>query len=962
MKRITSFLVALALLIPVAGFSVGNEKNTKGIREFTLSNGLTVILDENHSQPEVFGLVIVKAGGKNDPADATGMAHYQEHMLFKGTTTLGTVSWEKEKPHVDKIFQLYDELGKTTDEAKRTEIQKQINEESLKAAEYAIPNELSNLINEMGGTRVNAGTGPDYTVYYNKFPSNQINRWLDLYAHRFSEPVFRSFQAELEVVYEEKNLYNDQFQTRLLEEFQKQFFKNHPYGQQTIIGTIEDLKNPSLTKMYEFFKTYYVPNNMALVISGDFNADDIIPVIEEKFGTWQRGDVPPTQKWDEAPFNGREFHQAKLTPIKLGLLGFRAPSSTDKDYLKAEVISRLLNNSYSTGLLDALSIEGKILAAQAIQMPYQDHGAIIMFFVPKIIGQKLESAEALILAELEKLKRGEFDEQTLESIKKEMYRNHITGMEDIEDRALLFSDAFVKGQSIAEALDYPNQVMAITKDDVVAMANRIFGKDFMAFYSKMGFPKKEKIEKPDYKPLQANTNARSEYAKHFETIPAFEPNFKTIDFAEAVERSTISNGIELLRVENPLNDVFSLTIEYKVGDAAIPMLEYASQGMAMGGAGDYSVSQLKEEFAKIGTSYSIWSTRNSTYIDIQGLEANLPRTLELVGLIVSNPTLDQSKIKTIIDGEKTNRKMERSEPDNVAQALLEYGLYSNESSYLNRLPLKQVKKLQAADLVAAFKKATTYTGQIRFSGKTSLASVSDMVKQYIPFAENPATDATLLDQPTQQYTENTILFVNKPKARQSKMFVFVNGQPFTKDKAVAIEAFNNYFGGGFNGLILQEIREYRSLAYSAGGSFRMPRQTGKPYNFIGYVGTQADKTLIAMETFDGLIRNMPEKPERTGMIRSYLQLSAQTDRPSFRGLAASVERWKTQGYDKDPVLYKLPEYKNITWETIKNFYTAEMQYKPAVYMIVGDKKSIDMKELAKYGKIVEVKEKALFTK
>ena len=321
LKKIIAFaLIAIALQ---------SFAQTQTIRQFTLPNGLTVILDEQHDQPEVFGLIAVKTGGKNDPADATGMAHYQEHMLFKGTTTLGTIDWEKEKPHIDRIFQLYDSLGKTKDPEKRALIQKAINEESVEANKFAIPNEMNNLLNEMGSTLINAGTGPDYTLYYNKFPASQVERWLDLYAHRFTEPVFRGFQAELEVVYEEKNLYNDQFQTRLLEEFQKYFFKNHPYGQQTLIGSIEDLKNPSLTKMYEFFKTYYVPNNMALILSGDFNSEEVIPAIEEKFGKWQPRELPEPRKWDEAPFNGREFHEAKLSPIKLAILGYRAPNATD---------------------------------------------------------------------------------------------------------------------------------------------------------------------------------------------------------------------------------------------------------------------------------------------------------------------------------------------------------------------------------------------------------------------------------------------------------------------------------------------------------------------------------------------------------------------------------------------------------------------------------------------------------
>lgn len=962
MKQFKILLLGLFLSIPFYGKTQDVEKNSQAVRQFTLDNGLKVILDENHAQPEVFGLVIVKAGAKNDPVDATGMAHYQEHMLFKGTSELGTTNWEKEKPHIDKIFELYDSLGKTKDDAKRAEIQKLINEESLKASEYAIPNEMNNLLNELGSTQINAGTGPDNTVYYNKFPSNQIERWLDLYAHRFTDPVFRSFQAELEVVYEEKNLYNDQFQTKLLEEFQKNLFKNHPYGQQTIIGTIDNLKNPSLTKMYEFFKTYYVPNNMALVLSGDFNSEDILPIIKEKFGKWEKRELPPQKTWEENPFNGREFHQAKLTPIKVALLGFRAPSEKDDKNSVAEITAKLLNNSYSTGLLDKLSIDGKVLAAEAMQMPYMDHGAIIIFAVPKIVGQSLENAESLILAEIEKIKKGDFDETTLESIKQEMYRNYVLNMENIQNRAIFLSQAFAKEESLEDALNYPNKIKQITKADVVEMANQIFGQNFIAFYSKMGFPKKEKIEKPNYKPLLSNTNAKSAYANYFATIPTQAPQLKTIDFNKDVTTIDVKGGNQILAVVNPLNDIFSLTINFKVGESTIPMLKYASQGISMSGAADFNVNQLKEEFAKIGTSYSIWADENNTMIDIKGIESNLPKTIELIGMLIKDPKLEQSKIKTILNGEATNRKMERSEPDNVADALLEYGLYGQKSSYIDRKSMKELKKLQANEIVDAFKQASQYKTQISYSGKTSISEVAKLIQQNLPLSDNPKIDPAPLDKAKNQYTENTILLVNKPKARQSKVFLFINGEPFKPEESVAIDAFNDYFGGGFSGLILQEIREYRSLAYSAGGNFRLPKMNGNPVNFIGYVGTQSDKTLTAMETFDSLIHNMPEKPDRVEMIKNHLQLSAQTGRPNFRNLASTVERWKNLGYESDPATLKLPIYKSLEWETIDKFYKNKMQNKSVVYMIVGDKKQIDMKELAKYGKIIEVKEDMLFKK
>jgi len=287
-----SFLLVLLGLLIITTQAQRADYKPIDVEVYQLENGLTIILNEDHNLPQVFGSIMVRAGGKDDPKGATGMAHYQEHMLFKGTQELGTINWEAEKPHIDSIFRLYDRLGRETDPEVRKNIQKEINEESLKANEYAVPNEMFNLLRSMGGTGVNAGTGPDQTIYYNAFPPTQIEKWLDLYSHRFENPVFRSFQAELEVVYEEKNMYSDMFAFSMIENFNKNFYRNHPYGQQTLIGTVEDLKNPSLTRMYDFFTTWYVPNNMALILTGDFDKEIIKPIIEAKFGKWERKEIP----------------------------------------------------------------------------------------------------------------------------------------------------------------------------------------------------------------------------------------------------------------------------------------------------------------------------------------------------------------------------------------------------------------------------------------------------------------------------------------------------------------------------------------------------------------------------------------------------------------------------------------------------------------------------------------------
>ena len=278
---------SLLILLSIVGISFSQIKlkeyaNDKlGLKEATLSNGMKVFLIENHNKPEIFGSFVVNVGSKNDPQDNTGMAHYLEHMLFKGTQTMGTLDYEKEKVHLDKINDLYNQLGLESDDEKRLEIQKKINEESKLAGEYALPNEFDRIIAEMGGTELNAFTSNDMTVYLNKFPPNQIEKWLDVYVHRFQKPVFRLFQSELETVYEEKNRSMNEPIQYLIERYTAKMFAGHPYGEQTTLGKTVHLKNPSLKAMYDYYHKYYVANNMALVLVGDFKSEDIIELINQ---------------------------------------------------------------------------------------------------------------------------------------------------------------------------------------------------------------------------------------------------------------------------------------------------------------------------------------------------------------------------------------------------------------------------------------------------------------------------------------------------------------------------------------------------------------------------------------------------------------------------------------------------------------------------------------------------------
>jgi predicted Zn-dependent peptidase len=947
-------LIAATLFI---GNVFGQQK--LGMEEYTLDNGLTVILNEDPNAAEVFGCIMTKAGSKDDPDGATGMAHYMEHMLFKGTSEMGTVDYEKEKPHIDNIFSLYDELGKTKEDTARAKIQKKINEESLKAAEFAIPNEMSNIINSMGGTNMNAGTGPDYTIYYNAFPPHQMEKFLELYSHRFIEPVFRSFQAELEVVYEEKNMYTDMFIMNVINEFNKQFFKNHPYGQKDRIGTIDELKNPSLTKMYDFFTTYYVANNMALVLSGNFKAEDVKPIIEEKFGRLKRGTIPERKVYEEKPFSGREYFEANLSPIKMALLGFRTVPETHDDYLALEIANRILSNSNQTGLLDELSTEGELLAAQVMPMPFNDHGATIMLVIPKIIGQKMEDAEALVMTQVKKLREGDFDDKMIDAIKNELYMDHQLSLESTESKAVKIATYFAQYRDIEEINAYPKKIKNITKEQIVEVAKKYYGDDYLAFYSKMGFKKAEKIDKPEYKPLVANTNAKSPFRKMFDEIPEgkISPNY--VDFKNDVDYKKLKEGVEIYAVANPVNDIFDISIVYALGSFEVPELEYAAMIMNYSGADGLKVTDYKKKFSELGCRYSISCNDNYLKLDLQGLDENFTAAMKTLNQLLTKPELDPKKIDLIVEAVSSERKMERSEPDNIAGALFQYVKYKEQSSYLRRLSSAEIKKLNTDTLVARFQHGLKYPVEIHYSGSKNMDGVIEVVSNTIPMDAKLKSKTPIILEP-EKYKENTVFFCNKKNAVQSKIFLFANGKPYSIEDDAVIEAFNMYFGGGFSGLVLQEIREYRSLAYTAAARMSTPGMQDYTYNFMGYVGTQADKTMEALEVFYGLLTDMPKKPERMDMINKYMAQSAVTSRPDFRSLSKSVSNWKEIGYPKDPSEYNMEAYKTLTFDDLYKFYEENLKGKPIVFAFVGDAKRIDMKEVEKYGKIIKVKEKALF--
>ena len=804
-----TFLFLIALLGCVTLFAQSGLKT----KTYHLDNGLKVVLCENHDQPEIYGAVYVHAGSKNDPVEATGMAHYFEHIMFKGTDRIGTINWEKEKVYLDSISLMYDKLHETTDEATRKAIQMKINELSIASTEYAIPNEVDVILTQMGGKGLNAGTSYDQTMYFNTFPSNQLSKWMDVYVERFRNPVFRLFQSELEAVYEEKNMYGDGPINAFQELLFKEAFGEHPYGR-PVIGYTKHLKNPQPAKMREFYNTYYVANNMTLILVGDFNTEEIEPMIAEKFGTWRSGEIPPMPKYNLPKFNGPTVKEVRMTPVKMGALVFPGVKNSDPDMIPLTMACTIFFNG-ETGLADKLTLDGDIMMAALLPLSLEDEGANLMLYIPKLLGQSHEQAEALIFGCLDKLKKGEFSDDLFEATRMSMLTERIKATENLNQLANLFLEMETSGQTYEEFLAETERIKTITKEEVVAIANKYFGNDYLDIRSKMGFPDKDKVEKPNWKPLEAkNTNMKSDFAKMIEAEEVPEVTPQVIKFGEDVKITDICDGFKLYSAINPVNDLFELEIHFNYGTLDDPDLERASSYLSVQGTEDMPYQEFALELQKMGARFYTYTEDNEFVVTISGFEKDQEKLLEMCYNKLYHPSNDESQIATLVDGEKMGIQTQKEDASTWARAVRSYALYGEKSSFLNHSSLKEWSKRSGAELLAEIAEALKYDGYVTYTGNQYPEVMVQSLKSHriLPLKPLKGEKKVLVEQ---RFTEPQVFFAPNKKFRQSNIWFYVPGEKLSLEDEALASVFSKYFGTDMYSIVFQEIREFRSLGYTA---------------------------------------------------------------------------------------------------------------------------------------------------
>jgi zinc protease len=930
--------------------------DNSGVRIYTLSNGLKIYLAQNSDEPRIQTYIPVRTGSNNDPKDNTGLAHYLEHMLFKGTSKIGTKDWDSESKLISQISDLYEQHKAESDAQKKQEIYKKIDLLSQEASKFSIANEYDKLISTLGTKGTNAHTWLNETVYKNNIPSNELEKWLMVEKERFSKLVLRLFHTELETVYEEFNRAQDNDARLVNYALMDALFPLTPYGQQTTIGKPEHLKNPSMVAIHKYFDTYYVPNNMAIILVGDLDFDKTIKMVNQYFGDFQYRELPKKSELIEKPQSAIVKREVKSHTAERLSMAWRTSGVGSRESLLVDICSNILSNSGEVGLLDT-NVNQKQLAlyANSYNITFNDYGYQSVNLSVKE-GQTLEEGEKIILTEIEKIKKGAFDESIIQSIVNNKKLDRMKRFETSDGLATVLYNSFIQDRSWNQVLSEIEDFASITKEEIVKFANSFYKDNYAIVYKRKGINDKlVRVVNPGITPVELNRDSQSEFHNSFLKISSAEITPVFVDYNKEIQTHNIDNT-QISFVKNKTNTVGSLYYIFKMGSDHNKKLSFAMSMLDYFGTNEMSLEEIKKEFYKIGITYSARVLNDLTYISLTGLEDNLPKGIDLFENFLQNIKPDQDIFKKSVETVLNNRENAKKRKENIVNGLINYAKYGKESRFRDVLPKAELQSMNPSELTGIIKNLTNYEHEIFFYGSNLSTIIKSLEKRHNLKANIPIPNPKVYLEPE---TKGKVYFTNYDMV-QTEMTRIAKGKSYNLEISGLVDVFNSYFGSGLSSIVFQEIRESKSLAYSAGATYRMaPEKNLSDYMQVS-VGTQANKLPQAVDALSSLLNEMPkiEKQFNNALASSLKQIAS--TRIIKTNLYFTQLNLKKLGFDYDIRSKTYNQIKNLNITKLNDFFNQEVKTKHYNTAIIGKKENLDFEALKRLGTIEELTLEEIF--
>lgn len=962
MKRI---LITFVLFMASFGFAFGQQRvaaDPMNALIYTLDNGLKVYLSVNKDEPRIQTYIAVRVGSKNDPSESTGLSHYLEHLMFKGTTHFGTMNWEAEKPYIQKIEELYEVYNHTTDVQKRVAIYHQIDSMSYEASRFAIPNEYDKMMSLIGSQETNAFTSNDFTMYQENIPSNQIENWAKIQADRFQHPVFRIFHTELEAVYEEKNMSLTNDSRKVSEEMMKALFPHHPYGLQTTLGTTEHLKNPSLTNIGKHFTNYYVPNNYAIVMSGDFDPDQALAIIKKYFGAIPMKQVPTfTFPKEEAITQVKNVDVVGLEAENV-TVAFRVDKGTgSKEVMMMNLIDAVMSNG-SCGLID-VNVNQKQLCQSAGTSVYDlnDYSAFMLRATPKQ-GQTLEGARDILLNQLKIFKSGAWDESLLTAAINNWKLQKVKALESNTSRAMEMAYSYVNNRQWSDVVNEINEMSKFTKQQLVDFANQYFkDNNYVVINKRQGTPKEvEKIVKPPITPIIMNRDVESDFFKEIKStsVTPIEPVF--VDYSKDLQHSSLKKGAEILYVPNKENKRFSLSFRYNYGLAVNKKASLLNSFSDKIYSKYLSLQELNRQLYNIACEVNFSVSEDMAEVTISGLSENMPKALAIVEGVLKNPKIDAKTVENEVQTIIKRRNDAKAKQNTCFSALINYARYGKEEALKYTLSNDQLKATTPKDITTLMKDMLSTPQTVIYYGDMSIGNLKTLLdKGHFQIKQSSADMKQLPVRDIKPINENTVFFTQY-NAKQSYARQLSTGDAFNNNLTPSVTLYNEYFGGSMNSIVFQELREKRSLAYSAAAYYVQPSQKSLRCMNFSHIATQNDKLIDAMNTFNDLFDNMPVTTQNFNLAKESIISSIRTNRTLKEGIIYSYLSDKKLGRTENINKVLFESIPTMTIDDVIAFNHKYIKDKPKTYVVLGNKNEVNMDALKKFGAFKELSLEEIF--
>ena len=968
MSRISRLLTgtALAAVILSMAASCGPKYDTvpgdpTGTRIYTLDNGLKVYMSVNRDEPRITAHIAVRVGSKNDPRETTGLAHYFEHLMFKGTESFGTQNYSLEKPLLDEIEQLFEVYRNTTDEKERAAIYHRIDSVSYEASKYAIPNEYDKLMAAIGASGTNAYTSYDVTCYTENIPSNELENWAIIQADRFANNVIRGFHTELETVYEEKNMSLTDDTEKMYDAIFASLFKKHPYGLQTILGSQQHLKNPSITNIKNYYKEWYVPNNMAVCISGDLDPDKAIKVIRKHFGSLRPNpDLQYLEYEPEDPISEPIVTEVRGLESPKVMIAWRFPGANDPDNLKLTLIGDILYNG-TAGLIDInVNQPQKVLSLYGGVYSLADYSVLMFIGEPKL-GQSLEEVKDIILGQVDILKKGEFDESLLAATANNYKLSQMRMTERASGMVSAYVSSFINNEPWSSTVHMVDNISAITKDDIVAYANAHLGDNYAEVLKLQGEDTGiEKIEKPHITPILTNRDTSSQFLRDImaSEVAPIEPVF--VDFDKDMEILTAKAGIPVYYKQNTTNGIFQLVYVFETGSDTDKMLSYAMQYLDYLGTEDMSPMEYRQAFYNLACSYAVIPGSDVTYAVVSGLAENMEEAVSLFEKLIAGATANPEALagmKANILQQRSNAKHEQMSNFRMLQM---YGVYGKDNPARSDLSDRELRGLTDRTLLERIHNLFDYEHKVLYygplTGEETVNSVNAL--HQVPEKLIPLEGTRKY---REQLTKENRILLAPYESNQIYLFSFSNnGETYDPAVVPAATMYNAYFGGGMNGIVFQEMREARGLAYSASARYELPARKDGYCLYTDFIATQNDKMIDALDAFNSIINDMPVSQNAFDIAKESLLNNIRTQRTIKSDVLWAYLEAQKLGLDYDINRDIYNSVLNYTLQDVIDFQQSTVKDRTYTICILGDPENLDLKSLAKYGKITRLTTDEIF--